>query len=83
MISHINVGTGKDYTIKELAETIAKVVGYLGDLKLDDSKPDGSPRKLMDISLLRRLGWESKGSLEEGLKQTYEWFLANQNNFRK
>lgn len=83
MLSHINVGTGIDCTIKELTETVAKVVGYQGRIEWDTSKPDGAPRKLMDVSRLERLGWKAKISLEEGLTQTYTWFLANQDNFRK
>ena len=83
MLSHINVGTGIDCTIKELTETVAKVVGYQGRIEWDTSKPDGAPRKLMDVSRLERLGWKAKISLEEGLTQTYAWFLANQDNFRK
>lgn len=83
MLSHINVGTGVDCTIKELTETVAKVIGYQGRIEWDTSKPDGAPRKLMDVSRLERLGWKAKVSLEEGLTQTYAWFLANQDNFRK
>jgi GDP-L-fucose synthase len=83
MLSHINVGTGTDCTIRELVETVAKVVGYNGDITFDTSKPDGAPRKLMDVSRLRSLGWNSAIELEQGLKLTYVWFLANQDNFRK
>lgn len=83
MLSHINVGTGVDCTIRELVETVAKVVGFKGGIEFDTSKPDGTPRKLMDVSRLKSLGWQYKISLEEGLTQTYEWFLANQDNFRK
>ncbi|MEI5639555.1 MULTISPECIES: GDP-L-fucose synthase [unclassified Pseudoalteromonas] len=83
MLNHINVGTGIDCTIRELVETVAKVVGFNGDIEFDTSKPDGAPRKLMDVSRLKSLGWQYKISLEEGLAQTYEWFLANQDNFRK
>lgn len=82
MLSHINVGTGKDCTIKELAETIAKVVGFKGNLAFDKSKPDGTPRKLMDVSRLKALGWKSDTSLEEGLIKTYEWFLRNESSLR-
>ena len=81
-LSHINVGTGVDCTIKELAETIAKVVGYEGEIHWDTSKPDGAPRKLMDVSLLKRLGWKAKVSMEKGLADTYEWFLDNQDRLR-
>lgn len=82
MLSHINVGTGQDCTIRELAETIAKVTGYSGELVFDLTKPDGAPRKLMDVSRLELLGWKASVSLEEGLKHAYQWFLANQDNFR-
>lgn len=83
MLSHINVGTGLDCTIKELTETVAEVVGYQGDIHWDTSKPDGTPRKLMDVSRLERLGWKAQISLKEGLTRTYAWFLANQDSFRK
>lgn len=83
MLSHINVGTGIDCTIRELTETVAKVVGYTGQIVWDVSKPDGTPRKLMDVSRLKSLGWEYSISLEQGLSQTYAWFLDNQDNFRK
>lgn len=83
MLTHINVGTGIDCTIRELVETVAKVVGYQGDIVFDTSKPDGTPRKLMDVSRLERLGWVASISLEDGLKETYRWFLANQDTFRK
>ena len=77
MLSHINVGTGVDCTIRELAETIAKVTGFEGTLDWDTSKPDGTARKLMDVSRLKALGWSSSISLEDGLKDTYQWFLEN------
>ncbi|WP_342806487.1 GDP-L-fucose synthase [Alteromonas sp. M12] len=83
MLSHINVGTGVDCTIRELVETVAKVTGYEGDISFDASKPDGAPRKLMNVSRLKDLGWQYSISLEEGLASTYEWFLANQDSFRK
>ena len=83
MLSHINVGTGIDCTIREMAETMAKVVGFKGDVVFDSTKPDGTPRKLMDVTRLADLGWQYKISLEQGLTHTYEWFLANQDNFRK
>jgi len=83
MLSHINVGTGVDCTIREMAETMAKVVGFEGDIVFDSSKPDGTPRKLMDVSRLADLGWTYNIDLESGLSQTYDWFLANQDNFRK
>lgn len=83
MLSHINVGTGVDCTIREMAETMAKVVGFEGRVVFDTSKPDGTPRKLMNVSRLESLGWRYKVDLESGLSQTYQWFLANQDNFRK
>lgn len=83
MLSHINVGTGVDCTIGEMANTMAKVVGYQGQVVFDASKPDGTPRKLMDVSRLKKLGWQYKVELEDGLSKTYHWFLANQNSFRK
>lgn len=82
MLSHINVGTGVDCTIRELVETVAKVVGYQGRIAFDASKPDGAPRKLMDVSRLAALGWKAGTSLEQGLASTYQWFLANQDSFR-
>ncbi len=78
MLSHINVGTGVDCTIRELAETIAEVVGFEGELVFDATKPDGTPRKLMDVSRLRALGWEAKIGLREGLASTYAWFVEHQ-----
>ena len=83
MLSHINVGTGVDCTIRELVETVAKVTGFKGAIKWDTSKPDGTPRKLMDVSRLKALGWQYSVSLEDGLMQTYNWFIANQSTFRK
>lgn len=82
MLSHINVGTGVDCTIRELAETIARVTGFEGRLIFDSSKPDGTPRKLMDVSRLRALGWEASISLEDGLASAYEWFKSNADNVR-
>ena len=76
MLSHINVGTGVDCTIRELAETIARVVGYEGRVAFDASKPDGAPRKLMDVSRLKALGWQASIGLEDGLRDTYSWFQA-------
>jgi len=82
MLSHINVGTGMDCTIKELVETVAKVIGFEGKIKFDSTKPDGAPRKLMNVSRLKSLGWESSISLERGLVLTYKWFVDNQSEFR-
>ncbi len=77
MLSHINVGTGHDCTIRELAETIAKITGFKGRLSFDTSKPDGAPRKLMDVSRLRALGWQSAIGLEQGLDDAYHWFVEH------
>ncbi|WP_370244196.1 GDP-L-fucose synthase [Alteromonas abrolhosensis] len=82
MLSHINVGTGDDCTIRELVETVAMVTGFNGEIKWDTTKPDGAPRKLMDVSRLRALGWKHTYNLEEGLKHAFDWFLANQDSFR-
>jgi GDP-L-fucose synthase len=82
MLSHINVGTGVDCTIKELVETVVKVVGFKGDIKFDATKPDGAPRKLMNVGRLKLLGWEYSVPLENGLTKAYEWFLNNQDKFR-
>jgi len=82
MLSHINVGTGVDCTIRELAETVARVTGFKGRLVFDSTKPDGAPRKLMDVSRLKALGWQASIGLEEGLRNAYQWFVANQDRFR-
>ena len=83
MLSHINVGSGIDCTIRELVETVAKVIGYQGQIVFDATKPDGTPRKLMNISRLEQLGWKAKTSLETGLEITYQWFLSHQGCIRK
>ena len=83
MLSHINVGTGVDCTIRELAETLKKVIGLEASLVFDTSKPDGAPRKLLDVTRLKKLGWQAKIGLEQGLEETYQWFLDNQDKFRK
>jgi len=77
MLSHINVGTGVDCTILELAETVAKVTGFTGRLSFDASKPDGAPRKLMDVSRLKALGWQADIGLEDGLRDAYGWYVEN------
>ena len=82
MLSHINVGTGVDCTIRELAETIAKVTGFSGRLTFDASKPDGAPRKLMDVSRLKALGWQASIGLEDGLRDAYGWYVDNVENAR-
>jgi GDP-L-fucose synthase len=79
----VNVGTGKDVTIRELAETIKVVIGYQGTLKFDSTKPDGTPRKLMDVSKLEKNGWKAKILLINGIHDTYSWFLAHQDDFKK
>ncbi|PMO79424.1 GDP-fucose synthetase [Vibrio breoganii] len=83
MLSHINVGTGVDCTIRELVETVAKVVGFEGEVVFDATKPDGAPRKLMNVDRLANLGWRYSIDLEQGLAKTYHWFLENQSSFRK
>ena len=82
MCSHINVGTGRDVTIAELASTMARVVGFKGDIEFDSSKPDGPPRKLLNVMRLGSLGWEYSVELEQGLGMTYEWFLDNLDSLR-
>ena len=77
MLSHVNVGTGEDVTIRELAELIADVVGYQGKLEFDDTKPDGSPRKLLDVSRINNLGWSAKMPLQQGLAGVYAWFASS------
>lgn len=78
-----NVGTGIDITIKELAETIQKKVGHTGEIVWDSSKPDGTPRKLMDITKMHGLGWKHQVELEEGIEKTYQWFLTNIDSFKQ
>ncbi|NLT49759.1 MAG: GDP-L-fucose synthase [Ignavibacteria bacterium] len=78
-LTHINIGTGEDLTIKELAETIKDAVNYNGKIVFDTSKPDGTPRKLLDVSLLHSLGWKHKTDLKVGITKAYNWFLENSN----
>lgn len=78
--SHVNVGCGEDVTILELAEMIRTVVGFSGRMAMDPSKPDGTPRKLLDVGALHGLGWKPRISLQAGLKTTYDWYLANGKN---
>ena len=78
-----NIGSGKEITINELAKTIKRIVGYSGDIVWDSSKPDGSPRKLLDISKLKNMGWTCSTDLELGIKKTYNWFLKNLNKIEK
>ena len=82
MLSHINVGSGVDVSIRELAETIKSVIGYDGRITFDVTKPDGTPRKLMDVKRLSDIGWSAGIPLEEGLRSTYEWFVTNLDKFR-
>ncbi|MEK6789330.1 MAG: GDP-L-fucose synthase [Pseudomonadota bacterium] len=82
MLSHINVGTGTDVTIRELAETIAAVTGFTGRLVFDTTKPDGTPRKLMDVSRLADMGWRAHIQLRDGLQDAYDWFLTNASEVR-
>ena len=74
---HVNVGTGEDVTIRELAELICQVVAFEGELAFDACKPDGAPRKLLDVSKLESLGWTAKTSLADGLADAYSWYLVN------
>jgi GDP-L-fucose synthase len=82
MLSHINVGTGQDVTISELARALAKVTGFNGRISFDSSKPDGAPRKLMDVSRLASMGWSASISLHSGIASTYRWFLQNRQSLR-
>jgi len=79
---HINIGTGEDIQISELAELIGKVIGYQGDIIYDKTKPDGTPRKLLEVSRVKSLGWRPQISLEEGIKNTYAWYVENIHRFR-
>jgi GDP-L-fucose synthase len=78
-----NVGSGKDITIRELAETIQKVTGHEGNIVWDTEKPDGTPRKLMDVSKMQNIGWEYSTELQEGIEKTYQWFLENIENIKE
>ena len=78
-----NVGSGKDIVIKELAQTIQKVVGHKGQIIWDSSKPDGTAKKLMDVSKMKEMGWTYSTDLEEGIEKTYKWFLENINNLKE
>jgi GDP-L-fucose synthase len=83
MLSHINVGCGKDITIRDLAGLIASVVGFQGQIAFDSDKPDGTPRKLLDVSRLGSLGWQARVSLEQGLAETYAWFCQHASSLRE
>lgn len=78
-----NIGTGEDLTIKELAETIQRITGHQGEIIWDATKPDGTPRKLLDVSKMHNLGWKHKLNLEQGIQKTYDWFLENVENVKK
>jgi nucleoside-diphosphate-sugar epimerase len=81
-LSHINIGTGEDLSILAMAQMVAEVTGFTGTIELDHTKPDGTPRKLMDVSQLGDLGWTARIQLDDGLRETYAWFLAHQDDFR-
>lgn len=83
MLSHINVGSGSDISILDLAHKVAAITGYKGRIVTDPSKPDGTPRKLMDVSRLTQMGWSAQVGLDQGLAETYQWFLANSETFRR
>lgn len=78
-----NIGTGEDLSVKELAETIQKIIGHIGTIQWDNTKPDGTPRKLLDVSKMTQAGWKAKITLEDGIKSTYKWFLENQDNLKE
>ena len=82
-VSHLNIGTGKDLSIKELAETLKEVVGFEGTIEWNIEMPDGTPRKVMDVSKAQEIGWSYSLDLKEGLEKTYKWFLDNQESFRR
>jgi GDP-L-fucose synthase len=78
-----NVGSGKDVTIKELASIIQKITGHQGDIIWDSTKPDGTPRKLMDVSKMKAIGWQYSTELKEGIEKTYNWYLSNISSFKE
>ncbi len=82
MLSHINVGVGEDVSIRELAETMREVTGFASEIRFDASKPDGTPRKLLDVSRISSMGWNHRIGLRQGLQQTYDWFLAHEDEIR-
>lgn len=83
MMSHLNIGSGKDISIAGLASLIAEVVGYKGSIRFDTTKPDGTPRKLLDVSRLAEMGWRASISLGQGVERTYQWFLENEATLRR
>jgi GDP-L-fucose synthase len=78
----VNVGVGEDLTIMELASMVGEITGFSGTIELDTSKPDGTPRKLLDVRRLNELGWHAQTGLREGLQTTYAWFIRNQSELR-
>jgi len=82
-LNHLNLGTGTDITIAELAVMIAEITGFEGEIVHDTSKPDGTPRKLLDVSRVSELGWKAQIGLREGLEATYQWYLENQETLRQ
>ncbi|WP_305908260.1 GDP-L-fucose synthase [Methylomarinum sp. Ch1-1] len=83
MLSHINVGTGSDYSIRTLAMLLCEIIGYSGCLLFDSSKPDGAPRKLLDVSRLNALGWQAQMDLPSGIRETYRWYLEHEERLRR
>jgi nucleoside-diphosphate-sugar epimerase len=83
MLSHINVGTGHDVAIGELAELLREVTGFQGQINLDPTRPDGAPRKLMNVDRLTAMGWQAGTSLEEGVRDTYRWYLRQSGEIRE
>jgi GDP-L-fucose synthase len=81
-LSHLNIGTGTDIKILKLAEMIRELVGFHGEIRFDDSKPDGTPRKLLDVSRLAELGWRYRTELKDGLRLTIDWYTANMETAR-
>ena len=73
----INVGTGEDMTIRNFAELVARVTGFKGDIKFEPSKPDGTPVKCLNVSRIKKLGWHARIEIEQGIRETYEWYLTN------
>lgn len=82
-ITHLNIGTGEDLSIAELADLIKKIIGFEGEIVYDTTKPDGTSRKLLDVSRIHALGWKHKTSLEKGIKKTYNWYLENEHKFKR
>ena len=78
-IAQLNIGTGKDISIKDLSTLIKVIVGFEGKIRFDESKPDGTPRKLLDVEKINKLGWRYQISLEDGIRRTYNWYLENLN----